>query len=92
MSAAQAASLAGRSRGGIIFRRRQTFLINIRCSPGVPRWPDGRVTFLGDAVHTLMPAGGQAPARSARWSRSWRLSAVPAAAVLDDPRDDEPAN
>jgi salicylate hydroxylase len=36
-----------------------TFLISIRCSPGVPRWPGGRVTFLGDAVHTMTPAGGE---------------------------------
>jgi salicylate hydroxylase len=36
-----------------------TFLIHIRCSPGVPEWPGGRVTFLGDAVHTMTPAGGE---------------------------------
>jgi salicylate hydroxylase len=36
-----------------------TFLVQIRCSPGVPEWPSGRVTFLGDAVHTMTPAGGE---------------------------------
>lgn len=36
-----------------------TFLIRIRCSPQVPEWPSGRVTFLGDAVHTMTPAGGE---------------------------------
>jgi salicylate hydroxylase len=36
-----------------------TFLVPIRCSPGVPHWPSSQVTFLGDAVHTMTPAGGE---------------------------------
>lgn len=36
-----------------------TFPVPIRCAPWVPDWPSGRVTFLGDAVHTMTPAGGE---------------------------------
>ncbi len=36
-----------------------TFLVRIRCSPDIPEWTSGRVTFLGDAIHTITPAGGE---------------------------------
>ncbi len=36
-----------------------TFLVRIRCSPGIPEWTSGRITFLGDAIHTMTPAGGE---------------------------------
>lgn len=36
-----------------------TFLVRIRCSPDIPEWTSGRITFLGDAIHTMTPAGGE---------------------------------
>jgi salicylate hydroxylase len=36
-----------------------TFLVGIRCSPSIPQWTSGRITFLGDAIHTMTPAGGE---------------------------------
>jgi salicylate hydroxylase len=36
-----------------------TFLVRIRCSPSIPEWTSDRVTFLGDAIHTMTPAGGE---------------------------------
>lgn len=32
--------------------------VPVRSSPPVPPWPTGRVTLLGDAIHTMTPAGG----------------------------------
>jgi 2-polyprenyl-6-methoxyphenol hydroxylase-like FAD-dependent oxidoreductase len=32
--------------------------IPIRSSVPVPPWPTGRITLLGDAIHTMTPAGG----------------------------------
>ncbi len=36
-----------------------TFRITLRAVPSVPDWPAGRITFLGDAVHAMTPAGGE---------------------------------
>lgn len=36
-----------------------TFRITLRAVPSVPVWPTGRITFLGDAVHAMSPAGGE---------------------------------
>lgn len=36
-----------------------TFRITLRAVPSVPDWPTGRITFLGDAVHAMSPAGGE---------------------------------
>lgn len=36
-----------------------TFRIVLRAMPSVPDWPVGRITFLGDAVHAMSPAGGE---------------------------------
>lgn len=36
-----------------------TFRITLRAMPSVPDWPTGRITFLGDAVHAMSPAGGE---------------------------------
>lgn len=35
-----------------------TFPVVIRSSRQVPAWPSSHVTFLGDAIHTMTPAGG----------------------------------
>jgi 2-polyprenyl-6-methoxyphenol hydroxylase-like FAD-dependent oxidoreductase len=37
----------------------ETFRIVLRAMPSVPDWPTGRITFLGDAVHAMSPAGGE---------------------------------
>lgn len=34
------------------------FAVPIRAARPVPPWPPGRITLLGDAVHTMTPAGG----------------------------------
>jgi 2-polyprenyl-6-methoxyphenol hydroxylase-like FAD-dependent oxidoreductase len=36
-----------------------TFRITLRAMPSVADWPTGRITFLGDAVHAMSPAGGE---------------------------------
>jgi 2-polyprenyl-6-methoxyphenol hydroxylase-like FAD-dependent oxidoreductase len=36
-----------------------TFRIPLRAVASVPDWPTGRITFLGDAVHAMSPAGGE---------------------------------
>lgn len=36
-----------------------TFRIPLRAVSSVPDWPTGRITFLGDAVHAMSPAGGE---------------------------------
>lgn len=36
-----------------------TFRITLRAVPSVPDWRPGRITFLGDAVHAMSPAGGE---------------------------------
>lgn len=36
-----------------------TFGIDIRAVSSVPDWSAGRITFLGDAVHAMSPAGGE---------------------------------
>jgi 2-polyprenyl-6-methoxyphenol hydroxylase-like FAD-dependent oxidoreductase len=36
-----------------------TFRITLRAMPSVPDWPTGRITFLGDAIHAMSPAGGE---------------------------------
>jgi 2-polyprenyl-6-methoxyphenol hydroxylase-like FAD-dependent oxidoreductase len=36
-----------------------TFRIALRAVRSVPDWPTGRITFLGDAVHAMSPAGGE---------------------------------
>ncbi|KZV15128.1 hypothetical protein F511_34787 [Dorcoceras hygrometricum] len=36
-----------------------TFRIPLRAVPSVPVWSTGRITFLGDAVHAMSPAGGE---------------------------------
>jgi 2-polyprenyl-6-methoxyphenol hydroxylase-like FAD-dependent oxidoreductase len=35
------------------------FRIPLRAVPSVPEWPTGRITFLGDAIHAMSPAGGE---------------------------------
>jgi 2-polyprenyl-6-methoxyphenol hydroxylase-like FAD-dependent oxidoreductase len=35
-----------------------TFAIPIQSSQRVPPWPSSRITFLGDAIHAMTPAGG----------------------------------
>ncbi len=35
-----------------------TFRIPIRSSRRIPAWPSSRITFLGDAIHAMTPAGG----------------------------------
>jgi salicylate hydroxylase len=36
-----------------------TFRITLRAMPAVPTWPTGHITFVGDAVHAMSPAGGE---------------------------------
>jgi 2-polyprenyl-6-methoxyphenol hydroxylase-like FAD-dependent oxidoreductase len=36
-----------------------TFRITLRAAQAVPAWLAGRVTFLGDAIHAMSPAGGE---------------------------------
>lgn len=36
-----------------------TFRITLRAVSSVPYWTAGRITFLGDAVHAMSPAGGE---------------------------------
>jgi 2-polyprenyl-6-methoxyphenol hydroxylase-like FAD-dependent oxidoreductase len=36
-----------------------TFDITLRAMPAIPVWPTGRITFLGDAIHAMSPAGGE---------------------------------
>jgi salicylate hydroxylase len=36
-----------------------TFRIILRTVPSIPDWQTGRITFLGDAVHAMSPAGGE---------------------------------
>jgi 2-polyprenyl-6-methoxyphenol hydroxylase-like FAD-dependent oxidoreductase len=36
-----------------------TFRVTLRAIASVPTWETGRVTFLGDAVHAMSPAGGE---------------------------------
>jgi 2-polyprenyl-6-methoxyphenol hydroxylase-like FAD-dependent oxidoreductase len=36
-----------------------TFRITLRAVSSVPDWSAGRITFLGDAVHAMSPAGGE---------------------------------
>jgi len=36
-----------------------TFRITLRAMTSVPSWATGRVTFLGDAIHAMSPAGGE---------------------------------
>ena len=36
----------------------ETFLVRICTSRPVPPWPPSRITVLGDAIHTMSPAGG----------------------------------
>lgn len=36
-----------------------TFRITLRAAAAVPNWPTGRITFLGDAIHAMSPAGGE---------------------------------
>jgi 2-polyprenyl-6-methoxyphenol hydroxylase-like FAD-dependent oxidoreductase len=36
-----------------------TFRITLRAMASVPTWNTGRVTFLGDAIHAMSPAGGE---------------------------------
>jgi 2-polyprenyl-6-methoxyphenol hydroxylase-like FAD-dependent oxidoreductase len=36
-----------------------TFRVSLHAMRAVPTWATGRVTFLGDAVHTMSPAGGE---------------------------------
>jgi 2-polyprenyl-6-methoxyphenol hydroxylase-like FAD-dependent oxidoreductase len=38
---------------------RATFRIILRAVPSIPDWQTGRITFLGDAVHAMSPAGGE---------------------------------
>jgi 2-polyprenyl-6-methoxyphenol hydroxylase-like FAD-dependent oxidoreductase len=35
------------------------FRIPLRAVPSVPEWPTGRITFLGDSIHAMSPAGGE---------------------------------
>jgi 2-polyprenyl-6-methoxyphenol hydroxylase-like FAD-dependent oxidoreductase len=35
------------------------FRIPLRAVPSVPEWPTGRITFLGDAIHAMSPAGAE---------------------------------
>jgi salicylate hydroxylase len=50
---------AGAQRAVLAAQVPGTFLVEIRYSRSVPDWPSNRVTFLGDAVHTMTPAGGE---------------------------------
>jgi salicylate hydroxylase len=36
-----------------------TFRITLHAVPSVPDWHSGRITFLGDAIHAMSPAGGE---------------------------------
>jgi 2-polyprenyl-6-methoxyphenol hydroxylase-like FAD-dependent oxidoreductase len=36
-----------------------TFRVTLRAMPAVPAWPTGPITFLGDAIHAMSPAGGE---------------------------------
>jgi 2-polyprenyl-6-methoxyphenol hydroxylase-like FAD-dependent oxidoreductase len=36
-----------------------TFRITLRAVSSVPEWAAGRITFLGDAIHAMSPAGGE---------------------------------
>lgn len=36
-----------------------TFRVTLRAMQSVPSWPTGRITFLGDAIHAMSPAGGE---------------------------------
>jgi 2-polyprenyl-6-methoxyphenol hydroxylase-like FAD-dependent oxidoreductase len=36
-----------------------TFRVTLRAMKAVPSWNVGRVTFLGDAIHAMSPAGGE---------------------------------
>jgi 2-polyprenyl-6-methoxyphenol hydroxylase-like FAD-dependent oxidoreductase len=36
-----------------------TFRVTLRAMASVPAWTTGRVTFLGDAIHAMSPAGGE---------------------------------
>jgi 2-polyprenyl-6-methoxyphenol hydroxylase-like FAD-dependent oxidoreductase len=36
-----------------------TFRVTLRAMTSVPSWVTGRVTFLGDAIHAMSPAGGE---------------------------------
>lgn len=36
-----------------------TFRIILRAVPSIPDWQTGRITFVGDSVHAMSPAGGE---------------------------------
>ena len=36
-----------------------TFRVSLRAMNSVPSWPAGRITFLGDSIHAMSPAGGE---------------------------------
>jgi 2-polyprenyl-6-methoxyphenol hydroxylase-like FAD-dependent oxidoreductase len=36
-----------------------TFRVNLRAMNSLPEWRTGRITFLGDAIHAMSPAGGE---------------------------------
>jgi 2-polyprenyl-6-methoxyphenol hydroxylase-like FAD-dependent oxidoreductase len=36
-----------------------TFRVTLRAIASIPSWTTGRVTFLGDAIHAMSPAGGE---------------------------------
>lgn len=65
-----------------------TFRITLRAVPFVPEWPTGRITFLGDAVHAMSPAGGEgantAMADAASLVTAFRTQGIDGIAAYED--------
>jgi salicylate hydroxylase len=64
------------------------FRIPLRAVPSVPEWPAGRITFLGDSIHAMSPAGGEgantAMADAASLVSSFRQMGIDGIAVYEN--------